>query len=77
MSESAFMKAINDFKGWNNWLWVPWINDCHSDLENAFEQAGVDYPEAPNGRVDWDDIIMDKLDNFLDKMSRYLWYLTN
>jgi hypothetical protein len=55
MSEGEFMDRIERAHGWNNWVWVPWANDCHSDLKNAFEQAGVPYPGAPNGRMDFDD----------------------
>jgi len=57
MSESEFMDSVDQAKGWNNWIWVPWLNDCHADLESAFAQAGVPYPKAPGGRVDYDDHI--------------------
>ena len=68
MTESKFMDKIENAKGWNNWIWIPWINDCHSDLSNAFKQAGVSYPGAPNGRVDADD----QLSAFFDKLNGWL-----
>lgn len=55
MSESEFMDRIERASGWNNWMWIPWANDCHTDLENAFDQAGVSYPGARNDRMDFDD----------------------
>lgn len=51
------MGRIDATSGWNNWLWTHWVNDCHSDLENAFNQSGVPYPGAPNGRLDIDENI--------------------
>ena len=57
MSEAEFMNKIIEADGWNNWVWIPYANDCHSDLENAFEQIGITYPGAPNGRIDIDDEI--------------------
>lgn len=61
MSEAEFMRRIKEYKDWNRWLWLPWMNDCHNQLERAFEHAGVQYPGAPNGRVDIDDNAFTKL----------------
>jgi hypothetical protein len=55
MSQEEFMQRIENADGWNNWVWCGFLNDCHSDLQNAFRQAGVPYPGAPNGRMDIDD----------------------
>ncbi|MFA5652742.1 MAG: hypothetical protein WDA72_01370 [Desulfomonilia bacterium] len=54
----------------NNWLWTPWANDCHSDLGNAFDQAGVPYPGAPNGRLDIDDDIRNGFNNFMRQLNQ-------
>ena len=77
MSENDFMDKIDAAKGWNNWVWTPWVNDCHSDLENAFNQAGVPYSGAPNGRMDIDDNIRNGFNNFMRQLNqvkyRYLY----
>jgi len=70
MSENDFMDRIDAANGWNNWLWFPWVNDCHSDLKNAFNQAGVQYPGAPNGRIDIDDNIRNSFNNFMRQLSQ-------
>ena len=66
MTELDFMNRINSANNWNNGLYTPFVNDCHNDLERAFDHAGVDYPGAPNGRFDIDDIIQESIRNFLD-----------
>jgi RHS repeat-associated protein len=70
MSESDFMKNILEAEGWNNWIWTPWANDCHSDLENSFDQTGVPYPGAPNGRIDIDDNIRNDVNNAIRQMNQ-------
>ncbi|MBU1342365.1 MAG: hypothetical protein KKD66_12150 [Proteobacteria bacterium] len=69
MSESDFMDKIENADGWNNWIWIPYLNDCHSDLENAFDQAGVSYPGAPNGRIDFDDEIKNSFNQTIYQLS--------
>ena len=64
------MDRIEQAKGWNNWIWIPWVNDCHSDVENAFDQAGVPYPGAPNRRMDIDDDIMSGINNFMRQLNQ-------
>jgi hypothetical protein len=54
MSESRALNLIKSYDGWNTWLYFPFINDCHNDLERAFNDAGINYPGAPNGRLDFD-----------------------
>jgi hypothetical protein len=49
------MSLIDSADNWNNGLYFPFVNDCHNDLERAFDHAGVEYPGAPNGRFDFDD----------------------
>lgn len=70
MSEKEFMDRIEAAKGWNNWIWTPWVNDCHTDLKNAFKQIGVPYPGAPNGRMDFDDNIKNSIYFFMYQMFR-------
>jgi RHS repeat-associated protein len=70
MSENDFMDQIEAAKGWNNWVWTPYLNDCHSDLENAFEQAKVPYPGAPNGRIDIDDSLRNDFDRFMHQIYK-------
>jgi hypothetical protein len=65
LSESEFIRKIESYHGWNSGAWWPWLDDCHSELADAFEYAGVLYPGAPNDRIDIDDIILDA--------SRQLW----
>ena len=69
MSEDDFMNRIESANGWNNWVWTPFVNDCHSDLENAFDQAGVAYPGAPNGRIDIDDDISRVFNEIMRQLS--------
>jgi len=59
MSESEFMDRIEAYPGWNRGIWLPWYDDCHTELAEAFEFVGVHYPGAPGGRVDFDEIITD------------------
>lgn len=72
MSESDFMRGIGTASGWNNWLWIPWVNDCHSDLENAFIETGVPYPGAPNGRIDIDDDIGNCLNKCIRQLDQFI-----
>jgi hypothetical protein len=68
MTEKSFMGKINSYPQWNSGLWAPWINDCHNDLNGAFTHAGVNYPGAPNGRLDIDDELRDAINSILGKM---------
>jgi len=70
MPENDFMNKITEADGWNNWIWTPFVNDCHSDLENAFHQTGIPYPGAPNGRVDIDDIISSGFKDLMQKTNQ-------
>lgn len=58
MTAREFMESIESYPGWNRGLWLPWLNDCHNDLEEAFKHARVPYPGAPNGRLDIDDDVI-------------------
>lgn len=58
MTAREFMERIESYPGWNRGLWLPWLNDCHNDLEGAFKHARVPYPRAPNGRLDIDDDVV-------------------
>ncbi|SFC76438.1 RHS repeat domain-containing protein [Pseudoalteromonas denitrificans] len=63
MTEEEFMDKINSADNWNNGLYFPFVNDCHNDLERAFDHVGIDYPGAPNERFDVDD-------NFIEYLRR-------
>jgi RHS repeat-associated protein len=54
-SEAAFIAAVRSYPGWDTGIWIPYANDCHTDLAKAFNHAKVPYPGAPNGRIDIDD----------------------
>jgi RHS repeat-associated protein len=69
MTETQFVTAVSNHSGMNAGLYVPYINDCHSQLENAFYDLGVNYPGAPNGRMDLDDIFVDSLNSAVS----WLW----
>ncbi len=71
MTENDIMDGIDSASGWNNWLWTPWINDCHSDLENAFDEINVPYPGAPNGRIDADDDIKNGYDKVVRQLNQF------
>jgi len=58
MTAREFMERIESYPGWNRGLWLPWLNDCHNDLEGAFKHARVPYPRAPNGCLDIDDDVV-------------------
>jgi RHS repeat-associated protein len=69
MTEKQFMDKIYEYPGWNHFLWIPWVVDCHSELKGAFDYAGVPYPGAPNGRVDIDDNIKSSISNTIQGIS--------
>lgn len=66
MSERDFMKKVINSPKFNKGTWIPWKNDCHSDLNAAFDEAGVRYPGAPNGRIDIDDVFSSVYKNIGD-----------
>jgi len=68
MSEVDFMDKISKYPGFNKGLWILYFNDCHNQLEGAFSYMGIDYPGAPNGRFDFDNIILDILQNGWDSI---------
>jgi RHS repeat-associated protein len=45
-------KDIMDFMrdNQNNGIWFPFANDCHNAIQDAVENAGLQYPGAPGGR---------------------------
>jgi hypothetical protein len=69
MTEEQFMDEFEKAPGWNNWMWIPWVNDCHTDAKRATEFAGGVYPGAPNGRVDIDDEISTTFNRFLNQLK--------
>jgi hypothetical protein len=66
-----FMNKIQAYPGWNKGLWVPWFNDCHNDVEAAFEHVGVPYPGAPNGRLDIDDDAASTFKRIMDEAQQW------
>jgi RHS repeat-associated protein len=52
MTEEEFIEQIREWPGWNKGLWYPIANDCHTQLEKAFDYVGVDYPGRPGDRID-------------------------
>lgn len=56
MTEEEFMSKLEDYPDWNGGMWIPWYNDCQSDMEGAFKYADTPFPEG-NGRVNYDEII--------------------
>ena len=70
MTERQFMDGINGADSWNNGLYFPFVNDCHNDLERAFDHVGVDYPGAPNGRFDVDDIIRGIVRDYFNSLTQ-------
>lgn len=43
------MDFLNENK--NKGMWMPVLNDCHNAIKDAAENAGLEYPGAPGGRV--------------------------
>lgn len=65
-TEQGFINHVRNDPSMNSGLWVPYINDCHTDLEDGFDSAGVFYPGAPNDRIDLDDWFVDSLNSVFD-----------
>ena len=61
----VYQQYRND-PGLNDGMWVPYFNDCHTDLDDAFANSGVLYPGAPNDRVDLDNWFVDSLNSIVD-----------
>ncbi len=66
MTEGQFINSIRTNPSLNDGFWVPYVNDCHTDLNDAFNDAGVYYPGAPNDRVDLDNWFIDSLNTAID-----------
>ena len=66
MTEKDFMEKIFNYQGWNDGQYIPWKNDCHEQLEDAFEYAGVEYPEVPNERSNIEEKAEDRWRAFWD-----------
>jgi hypothetical protein len=50
--DPAAIDRIKSYPGWNKGLYVPFYNDCHTQLIDAFEYADVQYPRGVN-RIDY------------------------
>lgn len=53
MTEEEAIAKIASWPGWNHGIWVPWVNDCHNQLKEAFDYAGIPFPTGgvPEGRI--------------------------
>jgi len=69
MTDAEFKDKINEYTKWNDGLWLPPFNDCHTKLEEAFKHIGVDYPGWPGGRTWLDDLIFNMY------FPLYLWLI--
>lgn len=49
VNDAQFMNDIKPYM--DQGIWFPYLNDCHSDLENGFDQLGVPFPGVPGGRT--------------------------
>ena len=52
-SEKEVFNKLKSWKGWHKGIWFPWLNDCHGQLENAFEATNTPWPNLPGGRLNW------------------------
>lgn len=50
LTRSQYSKILS-YPGWDRGIFVPFINDCHVQLENAFDYAGVGYKYPNNNKV--------------------------
>lgn len=62
-TEAQFISQVRLNSGMNSGLYAPYINDCHTQLRNVFNNLGVNYPGAPNGRVDLDNWFVNSLNS--------------
>jgi len=75
LSEKEFMQKVIEYPGWNKGIYFPEIDDCHTQLQEAFEYAGASYPGWPTGRFDWDEQIGNAVNTVIDK-GQQLWQQT-
>jgi hypothetical protein len=54
VTEKEFMRRILSYP-WNAGFYLPWANDCHTQMQGAFDLAKVPYKGVPNARIDYDD----------------------
>ena len=62
MTREEFVDALPGTGKFNTGLYAPTVNDCHTQMQDAFEELGQEYPCSPEGRVDWDE----QLEEFFD-----------
>jgi len=51
MTEEEAIEKLQQYPGWNSPVYVPGWNDCHSQLKEAFDYAGIEFPGMPTGRT--------------------------
>lgn len=72
MSEQEFIDKLNEPRsGIASGIYFPWLEDCHTGLERAFNRLGVQYPGAPGGRIDYDDRFFKRMQNLENSSSSF------
>ena len=51
MTEKEAFEKIDGWDGWNDGHYMFFVNDCHKQMQDAFDYAGLDYPTEGPGRV--------------------------
>jgi RHS repeat-associated protein len=53
LSEEEAMNRIMKYPLWDTGLYMPFINDCHAQLERALRFAEIPNPGFPRNRINW------------------------
>jgi len=53
-------------------MWIPFGNDCHTDLQDAVEADGGTYPGSPNGRFDFDEWASNALNSLANVIGDFI-----
>ncbi|MFA5263182.1 MAG: RHS repeat-associated core domain-containing protein [Opitutaceae bacterium] len=73
---TQYFNSINNSGSYNSGLWVPYINDCWTDANDAADAADGNFTPPSNGRFDWDEQLCNALNNLWTSISGFFnsWF---
>jgi len=68
VTEEEFISCIVNYPGWEKGAYIPFVDDCQNQSDEALRYCGVENPPwLPNGRTDIDESFQDAILNGLRK----------
>ena len=74
LTEAQFISSVRNNSSMNDGVWIPYVNDCHTDLKDSFTSLGITYP-TESGRFSLDNWCLNKVNTLVGAIYNLIsWF---